>query len=283
MTQILPNRHFSIMSPQKIWNVSLLTMVYITFVKSTVRITTFTRVSAARGSCFSCSMACAEDSTCSGYLLRNGCIFINEKDVHATCLSINPLAPCYRKNNHKVPEPTTVEPTTTEAMATELSTVQAQPETTTAEPTTSELTTFEILTLEIQPSTPIPEGCVQSVRKSWNNGVYVTYHGSDTTIKFTYQLKSIDGDLSDASTKSVSSHYPDFPSDITDMYRVRVGSSTVYMTVIDGRSVKAVEYKCLLYSCTPSMSAKFKSAVNMLVLCHIIRCKDTKNCKILYF
>ena len=144
------------MSPQKIWNVLFLTMVYITCVKCTIQITTFTRVSAVRGSCFSCSISCAEDYTCSGYLLGNGCILVTELDVLATCLSINPLAPCYRKNNYKVPEPTTVELTTTDAMATEISTVQAQPEPTTAEPSTTELLTFENSTLELQPNTPDP-------------------------------------------------------------------------------------------------------------------------------
>ena len=207
------------MQLQYIWK---LFFFIISYINGHIKITTFRRISSSRGSLASCSITCARDPTCSGYLLGQSCIEIAAQDVHTTCLSINPRAPCYRKNNFEVLEPTTLEQITTDFT-----------------------TVIQFTTIEAQPNTPIPQGCVESLRQSFSGSVYVTYHEEDTSIKFASVSKLISRVTGGSSTKSVGSYYPDFPSDIADMYKVNVGS-TEYMMVIDGKSVETVTAKKLL-------------------------------------
>ena len=201
------------MQLQYIWK---LFVFIISYIHGNIEIITFRIISSSSGTLEPCSVTCARDPTCSGYLLGQNCIEIAAQDVLATCLSINPRAPCYRKNNFEV-----LEPTTLEQIITDFTTV------------------IQFTTIEAQPNTPIPQGCVESLRQTFSGRVYVTYHEEDTSIKFASVSKLISGVTSGSSTKSVSSYYPNCPSDIADMYKVNVGS-TEYMMVIDGKSVETV-------------------------------------------
>ena len=178
-----------------------------------ITITHFKRISPEHRSALNCSVACAEDSQCSGYMVgeQHICTLVTEGDVATVCI---PSYACYGKVQVISPPPTINEPT--------------------EEPTTvEELTT-----------TAIPQGCVESIRKAISGPPYITFHDSDSVLKFSDIASYISG-ANDIGQKSKASYYPDFPSDVTDAYIIQ--GSKNYVVVLDGKYI--VSYVTLYTLC----------------------------------
>ena len=223
-------------------------------------VTTFQRLSTTYWNKLQCSIPCASDDQCFGYLVTlapsQQCKKITDTDVANVCTE-NPLSACYRKNRMSTMEPGTAETTTmnqlttteattmnqltTEATTTkQLTTTEAttlkQMKTTEAttknQPTTTEATTIKLTTLEL--TTKSPTDCVETILKLSDNDVWISFKSSNILAKYYANVADI---LTDAriETKIKSSYYPDLPSDVSAAYYIE-DSGEKYLFVFDGES-----------------------------------------------
>ena len=168
-------------------------VLYFNGIKSNqIQVTMFTRISqtyisslGCGGNC--CAVSCASNPQCSGYLVTavHDCIMITDGDIETACSAASATPACYSRNGAA-----------------------------TVEQTLSIITTQASLPDTTQKQSP--QGCVESIRQTSGGHSIISFHNTDTMMKYSRISEYFAGDSGEERNRSL--RFPDLTTDVRDKY-----------------------------------------------------------------